>query len=71
MSIVYLALGSNLGNRLGFIHRAIEALEQGGVKVLRLSTVIETHPVGGPVQGKYLNAVLKASTARGSGTVFD
>ena len=62
MSIVYLALGSNLGDRLQYIQKAIAELKACGLKVLKLSTVIETDPVGGPVQGKYLNAVLKAST---------
>jgi 2-amino-4-hydroxy-6-hydroxymethyldihydropteridine diphosphokinase len=62
MSIVYLALGSNLGERLQYIQKAVDELEASGVKVLKLSTIIETDPVGGPAQGKYLNAVLKAST---------
>ena len=62
MAIIYLALGSNLGNRIQYIHKAIEALGLAGVKVLKLSTVIETDPVGGVAQGKFLNAVLKAST---------
>ena len=62
MSIVYLALGSNLGDRLQYIHQAIEELEACGLKVLKLSTVIETDPIGGPPQGKYFNAVLKADT---------
>jgi 2-amino-4-hydroxy-6-hydroxymethyldihydropteridine diphosphokinase len=63
MSIVYLALGSNLGDRLEYIHKAISDLKSCGLKVLKLSTVIETDPVGGVPQGKFLNAVLKASTA--------
>jgi 2-amino-4-hydroxy-6-hydroxymethyldihydropteridine diphosphokinase len=63
MSIVYLALGSNLGDRLQYIHKAIVELGICGLKVLKLSTIIETDPIGGPAQGKYLNAVLKASTA--------
>ena len=63
MSTVYLALGSNLGDRLRYIQKAVAQLEDGGLKVLKLSTIIETDPVGGPPQGKYLNAVLKASTA--------
>jgi len=63
MSKVYLALGSNLGNRLQYIHKAIEALEEYGLEVLNVSTIIETDPVGGAPQGKFLNAVLKASTA--------
>ena len=62
MSTVYLALGSNLGDRLQYIQRAIQALESCGVNVSKLSTIIETDPVGGVVQGKYLNAVLKAQT---------
>ena len=63
MSIVYLALGSNLGDRLEYIHKAIEELKDCGLKIIRLSTIIETQPVGGVAQGKFLNAVLKASTA--------
>jgi len=62
MPIIYLALGSNLGERLEFIHKAVKELEISGVQVLKLSSVIETDPVGGPSQGKYLNAVLKACT---------
>ena len=62
MSIVYLALGSNLGDRLQYIQKAVGELKACGLKVLKLSTVIESDPVGGTVQGKYLNAVLKAST---------
>jgi 2-amino-4-hydroxy-6-hydroxymethyldihydropteridine diphosphokinase len=62
MSIVYLALGSNLGDRLQYIQKAVEALKAIGLKVLKVSSVIETEPVGGPAQDKYLNAVLKAST---------
>lgn len=62
MSTVYLALGSNLGDRLQYIQRAVAELEACGVKITKFSTVIETDPVGGPPQGKYLNAVLKAST---------
>ena len=62
MSIVYLALGSNLGDRLQYIQKAVEELKACGLKIIKFSTVIETDPVGGIPQGKYLNAVLKAST---------
>jgi 2-amino-4-hydroxy-6-hydroxymethyldihydropteridine diphosphokinase len=59
---VYLALGSNLGDRLQYIEKAIVELEACGLKMIKMSTVIETDPIGGVAQGKYLNAVLKAST---------
>ena len=62
MSIVYLALGSNLGNRLQYIQKAVAQLEARGLKITKLSGVIETDPVGGVPQGKYLNAVLKADS---------
>ena len=62
MAIVYLALGSNLGDRRGFIQNALRELKDQGIKILKISSIIETDPVGGPTQGKYLNAVIKAST---------
>lgn len=61
MSTVYLALGSNLGDRLQYIQKALEELKDSGLKIAAISTIIETDPVGGPPQGKYLNAVLKAN----------
>ena len=62
MATVYLALGSNLGDRHSNIRRAIDLLNIAGVHIKRLSTIIETEPVGGPAQGKFLNAVLEAHT---------
>jgi 2-amino-4-hydroxy-6-hydroxymethyldihydropteridine diphosphokinase len=60
LSIVYLGLGSNLGDREKNIHDAVDQLNASGVKVQKLSTIIETDPVGGPPQGFFLNAVAKA-----------
>ncbi|MDO8675520.1 MAG: 2-amino-4-hydroxy-6-hydroxymethyldihydropteridine diphosphokinase [Candidatus Omnitrophota bacterium] len=62
MATVYLALGSNLGDRHSSIRQAVDLLNIAGVHVRHLSTIIETEPVGGPVQGKFLNAVLEAHT---------
>ena len=62
MAIVYLALGSNLGDRFSYLKKAVALLEEGGVQVQRHSSIIETEPVGGPLQGKYLNAVVKSQT---------
>jgi len=58
---VVFALGSNLGDRLGHLQAAVEAL--GAVAV---SPVVETAPVGGPEQDDYLNAVALADLADGS-----
>ncbi len=62
MAVIFIALGSNLGDRLSYIEKAVVLLKASGVVIQRLSKVIETNPVGGPAQGKYLNAVLKAKT---------
>ncbi len=62
MSIVYLALGSNMGDRLYYIHKAIEEIKASGIKVVKISSIVETDPQDAPVQDKFLNAVLKAQT---------
>lgn len=63
MATVFLGLGSNLGNREENIRAAIEALSRQGIVAEKISSIIETDPIGGPPQGKFLNAVLKATTA--------
>lgn len=60
-----LALGSNLGDRLGTLQRAVDALAATpGLDVMAVSPVYETVPVGGPEQPDYLNAVVVAETSR-------
>ena len=59
----HLALGSNLGDRLGHLQAAVTALAgTEGVAVTGVSRVYETAPVGGPEQGPYLNAVVELTT---------
>ena len=62
MPIVYLGLGSNLGDRRQNIQKALELLKENGVHLLKQSSVIETEPIGGPPQGKFLNAVIEVET---------
>ncbi|HUT60369.1 MAG TPA: 2-amino-4-hydroxy-6-hydroxymethyldihydropteridine diphosphokinase [Phycisphaerae bacterium] len=60
----YLALGGNLGDRTETLARAVELLRgTDGVEVRRVSSFIETEPVGGPPgQPKYLNAAAEIAT---------
>jgi 2-amino-4-hydroxy-6-hydroxymethyldihydropteridine diphosphokinase len=58
----YLGLGSNLGDRLDHLRRAVELLGHRGARPVRSSRVFETDPVGGPPQPEYLNAVLEVET---------
>ncbi|HBR15455.1 MAG TPA: 2-amino-4-hydroxy-6-hydroxymethyldihydropteridine diphosphokinase [Candidatus Omnitrophica bacterium] len=62
MAIVYIGIGSNLGNRKGNIESAFALLEENGIHILKISSIIETDPVDGPTQEKFLNAVIKAGT---------
>ena len=58
-----MALGSNLGEREGLLAFAVASLrESAGIRVLALSPIYETEPVGGPPQGAYLNAVVALRT---------
>ena len=60
MTAAYLGLGSNMGDRLENLRRAVSFLRDGGVSPVRSSRVYETSPVGGPPQPDYLNAVIEA-----------
>jgi 2-amino-4-hydroxy-6-hydroxymethyldihydropteridine diphosphokinase len=63
---VFVALGSNLGDRSAALDLALRELARDrATRVLRRSTWIETEPVGGPDgQGMYLNGVVELETAR-------
>ncbi|MGQ0849791.1 MAG: 2-amino-4-hydroxy-6-hydroxymethyldihydropteridine diphosphokinase [Actinomycetota bacterium] len=56
------ALGSNLGDRLGYLRSAVSGLGQLG-QVAAVSSLYETDAVGGPEQGRYLNAVVVLETS--------
>ncbi|MBX7115219.1 MAG: 2-amino-4-hydroxy-6-hydroxymethyldihydropteridine diphosphokinase [Myxococcaceae bacterium] len=64
--IVYLALGSNLGDRQAHLDSAVSALREiRGLEVLRVSRVVETPALlahaGASAQPLYLNQVVEAS----------
>jgi 2-amino-4-hydroxy-6-hydroxymethyldihydropteridine diphosphokinase len=60
----YIGLGSNLGDRLGFIKRAVSEIEASPkVTVEKLSPIYETQPVGLQDQSWFLNLVIEIQTA--------
>lgn len=63
MKTVYLALGSNMGNRAENILRAIKELGARGIHVVRQSALYETAPVKVRGHGWFLNCALEAETA--------
>jgi 2-amino-4-hydroxy-6-hydroxymethyldihydropteridine diphosphokinase len=59
---VFVALGSNLGDRAGYLAEARKAISGlPGTKILGESTVEETAPIG-PPQGAYLNQMVALET---------
>lgn len=62
MVIVYLGLGSNLGNKEHNLKRAIEFMEKHGIYVRKRSSLYETQPWGERNQPMFLNMVLEAET---------
>ncbi len=61
MALVYLGLGSNLGDRLAALDQAVQALSPQ-VHVLKASSVYQTAPWGYQEQPAFLNQVLAAET---------
>jgi 2-amino-4-hydroxy-6-hydroxymethyldihydropteridine diphosphokinase len=58
----YLALGSNVGDRLAHLNAALKALAPD-VRVLERSNIYETAPWGFTDQAPFLNMAVKAETA--------
>lgn len=64
MVVCFLGLGSNLGNRRRNIAKALDYLAKTkGIEIEKSSRIYETAPVGGPSQGKFLNAAVKIKTS--------
>ena len=62
MSEAFVALGSNLGDREENLRIALKHLEENGVKVVKVSTFIETEPYGVTDQPGFVNAVCQVET---------
>jgi 2-amino-4-hydroxy-6-hydroxymethyldihydropteridine diphosphokinase len=63
MPIVFLGLGSNLGERVQNIHKAIQRLQLlSSIKLLQQSALIETAPEGRADQHDFINSVIKIET---------
>ena len=62
---VYLSIGSNLGDREGYLDYAIDRLNaQPDTKVVKISDYIETEPYGEVEQDMFLNSALEVQTLK-------
>ncbi|MDD5436840.1 MAG: 2-amino-4-hydroxy-6-hydroxymethyldihydropteridine diphosphokinase [Candidatus Omnitrophica bacterium] len=64
MVTCYIGIGSNLGDRRGYIDKAVGELKGSkDIMFKRSSSIYETDPVSDIPQGKFLNGVLEIATA--------
>jgi len=70
VDVAYVALGSNLGDRAGYLARARSAIAAlPDCRVVAASDVEETAPIG-PAQGPYLNQMLAVETTLSPATLL-
>lgn len=63
MTIAYIGIGSNVGDRTMFVRSAADALDADDrIEVLKVSSLYETAPVGGPPQRSFVNVVVEIET---------
>ena len=64
MNIVYLSIGTNIGDRLKNLQQAVRYLmETSAVEVVAISSIYETAAVGYTEQADFLNIAVKVETA--------
>jgi len=62
LSIAYISIGSNLGNREENCLRAVELLKQKGITIRRQSSLYETEPWGVKDQPRFINLAIEIET---------
>jgi 2-amino-4-hydroxy-6-hydroxymethyldihydropteridine diphosphokinase len=72
MTIVYLGLGSNLGDRVGYVQQALGLLKDThSVRVISTSSFYETEPVGYKDQDWFVNAAVAVDTSLSPGELLE
>lgn len=62
LNTVYLALGSNVGQRLEQMRSALRLLDEKGVATMATSSIYENRAIGMGEAGPFLNAVVQVRT---------
>lgn len=62
LKLVYIGLGSNIGDREAMIEAALDALNAPDLRQNRVSSLYETEPIGFRDQGWFLNCVAEFET---------
>ncbi len=71
-NIAFIAIGSNIGDRSGYLKDAIKHVNKHEkIKVVNASSIYETDPVGYTDQEPFLNMVIQVTTALGPYELLD
>lgn len=62
MNRVFIAFGSNIGDRYETVKRAFELIEENGMKIIKKSNIYETEPYGYKDQPPFINGVILVET---------
>lgn len=67
----YIALGSNMGDRIGWIEKACNEMDARGIKVKRTSSLWETEPMYVLDQDRFVNGACEVRNHLASMSGFD
>ena len=63
MTIAFIGIGSNVGDRVEFCRRAVDSIKEiEGISVTGVSSLYDTSPVGGPPQRSFVNLAVRIDT---------
>jgi 2-amino-4-hydroxy-6-hydroxymethyldihydropteridine diphosphokinase len=62
MSVTYLLIGGNQGDRLKYLRSAVNMISQETGKIIRMSSVYETEPFGFQDKNQFLNICIMVET---------
>lgn len=72
MPVAYLGLGSNKGDRIGYIESAVsEIINVEKIELIKSSSIYETEPWGISDQNYYLNCIHQIQTSLNAETLFE
>ena len=60
--LIYIGIGSNLGNKINNIEKAKFFLIQNGIKIVKVSSYYETPSWPDPTKPKFINVILQINT---------
>jgi 2-amino-4-hydroxy-6-hydroxymethyldihydropteridine diphosphokinase len=69
--IVYLALGSNIGDRESHLKGAIRGLRRRGIEIIQSASIYSTQPKDVENQPWFLNTIIKAKTSLETGELLE